>query len=280
MIIVEGAFMNFIEFDNVSFTYPKEDDYTPQAVFKDFSVKIAPGFISITGPNGVGKSTLLMLAAGRLIANSGTVTLFGKDTSKFTEDERGLLAQVIYQNMEFESEDTIGNLLNYVYNTGAYEGNAKLAMGELLELCTKEFEIENLLKKTLSKISKGELQRVLLAFCILYGTPAVFMDEPFFAMENRHTIRALTFLKRYALESGTAFVLCMHDLDMTKRFCDTAMLLFPNQKLLVGPPEKVLTKEALEEAYNVPESLLRQKEILDRKQLENIANLLRDKSPS
>ena len=115
--------MNFIDFENVSFSYPPVEgdldengkQIVPSPVFEHFSGGFPGAFTSIIGPNGCGKSTLMLLASGRLIPSQGKVKLLGQNIASLEEEKRNLLASVIYQNMEFESSEKVENLLSFVY---------------------------------------------------------------------------------------------------------------------------------------------------------------------
>ena len=68
--------MDFLTFDNVSFTYPLMGDeietdengkpILPSPVFDYFTATLPGGFTSLIGPNASGKSTFMLLAAGRV----------------------------------------------------------------------------------------------------------------------------------------------------------------------------------------------------------------------
>ncbi|MFQ3547770.1 MAG: ATP-binding cassette domain-containing protein, partial [Termitinemataceae bacterium] len=169
---------SFCVFSNVSFTYPESE----QPVFSGFSGSLPGGFVSLVGPNGAGKSTLMLLAAGRILPQQGTIHLLGRDTRFFQdEDERNLFASFIYQNMEFETEDSLGTLLEQVYASGKHGIKGEGFFRDVLRV----FELEHLGGRPLARLSKGEMQRALLAFAALYGSRSIFMDEPVFAMEDR-----------------------------------------------------------------------------------------------
>lgn len=281
--------MDFLDFSNISYTYPSvEGDLDEEGnkvvsvpVYKGFSAKIPCDFISITGPNAAGKSTLMLLGAARVLPQSGEVKLLGYNSATLSDTQKSLLASFLYQNMEFMESANIGTLLTNVYSSGLYaKGYEDIAQrqysGDLLQESIKAFKLEGLLEHTLSTISKGELQRVLLAFSILYGSLSVFMDEPFFAMEPQHTEAALEFLKDYALRTKTAFIISMHELDLSYRYANKVLLLHPDHSIDFGTPQEVLTKEHLELAYNFPEGMLRAHEDLTRKKLLSISQAIKD----
>ncbi|HCA20712.1 MAG TPA: ABC transporter, partial [Treponema sp.] len=200
--------MKSISFNDVSFAYPAvEGDLDsdgkpviPRAVFDHFTGEIPAGFTSLIGPNGSGKSTFMMLASGRLVPQNGKVLLFGQDVASLDGERKNLLASVIYQNMEFESRDKVSQLLSFVYADGALKANAKGIRTDvdLLTEVIDVFELEKVMNHGLTELSKGEIQRVLLAFSLLYGSASVFMDEPLFAMEDRQKKSALKYLGEFA----------------------------------------------------------------------------------
>ncbi len=277
--------MNCIEFSDVSFKYPPVEgdvdengkQVEPSFVFDHFTGSIPAGFTSLIGPNGAGKSTFLLLASGRLAPQNGSCRLFGQDVLHLPEEQKNLLASVIYQNMEFESNDKVYELLQFVYAHGALQGNAPSVRGtekDLLAEVIAEFELENVLQHGLTALSKGEIQRVLLAFSLLYGSACVFMDEPMFAMEQSQKENALAYLKEFSSKTGTAFFISMHELDLTRKYAQNVILFYPNRDMDYGTPEEVMTDEALEKAYGVPVSMLKHGEDMTREELVQSADAI------
>lgn len=270
---------DFLTFQNVTWAYPVDENEVdekgnplqPSPILQNFNATLPGGFIHLVGPNGVGKSTFMMLAAGRFKPLSGKVLLCGQDVASMNEESKNLLASVIYQNMEFESEDKVCNLLDYVFKNGALKGK-----GNLLSACIETFELDSVLDKSISKISKGEHQRVLLAFSLLYGSASVFMDEPMFAMEYGQKEKALAFLKNHCETTGTTIYISMHDLDLTRKYAENVLLFYPNHNMDFGTPEEVLTREDLEKAYKVPESMLKEGESFTRESLSDAADKIKN----
>lgn len=277
--------MNFIEFNDVSFTYPAvEGDLDsdgnaiePRAVFEHFSAQFPGGFVSLVGPNGSGKSTFMLLASGRLVPTAGKVLMMGKDIAMMTGEAKNMYASVIYQNMEFETEDKVRDLLSQVYASGTLQGKAQgIRGGDLLAEVIDVFELSAVLDHTLTGVSKGEIQRVLLAFSILYGSVSVFMDEPLFAMEYPQKEKALAYLRDYCKKKGTTIYISMHELDLTRRFAEKVLLFYPNRDMSFGTAEEVLTDEDLEKAYGLPVEMLKRGEEYTRRDLTDTAKSISD----
>ncbi|MCR5762864.1 MAG: ABC transporter ATP-binding protein [Treponema sp.] len=277
--------MNCIEFSDVSFKYPPVEgdvdengrQIEPSFVFDHFTGGIPAGFTSLIGPNGSGKSTFLLLASGRLCPQNGKCRLFEQDILHLPEEQKNLLASVIYQNMEFESNDKVYALLQFVYEHGALKGNAQSVRGkekDLLAEVIEVFELGGVLQHGLKELSKGEIQRVLLAFSLLYGSASVFMDEPMFAMEPTQKENSLAYLKEYAAKTNVAFFISMHELDLTRKYAENVILFYPNRDMDYGTPEEVMTDEALEKAYGVPVSMLKNGEDMTREELVQSADAI------
>jgi iron complex transport system ATP-binding protein len=246
-----------IEFDNVSFTYPETD--TP--IFSGLTLTLPDGLVSLVGQNGTGKSTMLLLAGGRLLPTSGTVLLNGGDTAKFKDEkERDKYAAFIYQNVEFETRENIGTLLEYVYGHGYHRQKNPAFIRELIGV----FELSNILHRRTQEVSKGELQRVILAFSLLYGTPVIMMDEPVFALEEYQKHRALEYIKNYAGTGKISIYFSLHELDLTHKYSDYMVLFSKTTAPVVGPIGELFKPGIIEKAYEVPFHMLKTKETIFR----------------
>lgn len=278
--------MNILTFNNVNFTYPAvEGDVDengnpvqPPVVFDHFSAELPGGFVSLVGPNGSGKSTFMLLASGRLLPLEGKIWLFGKETSTLSDEEKNELASFLYQNMEFDTDDKVSDLLNYVYQNGMLNGSAKgivNAETDLLEEIINTFELAELGEKKLNALSKGQMQRVLIAFSIIYGSKSVFMDEPLFACEDYQKNYALKYLRDFCKTTGTTIYISMHELELTRKYAETVMLFHPNHDIDLGTPDEVMTDADLEKVYGIPASMLKHSEIMTRNQIKDESDMIK-----
>ena len=280
--------MNFLELNDVSFAYPMVEgdldengkQIVPPLLWEHVSFTLPGGFVHLVGPNGCGKSTFMLLASGRLVPTTGSVSLLGQNPATMNEEQRNLLASVVYQNMEFDTEDSVEALLSQVYKNGTHAGNAPAVRDEQPDLLAEVidvFELSGVLHHALTGLSKGEIQRVLLAFSILYGSKSVFMDEPMFAMELPQKEKSLAYLKACVQKTGTTVYLSMHELDLTRKYADLVLLIYPNHDIDLGTPDEVLTNKDLEKAYGVPAAMLKSGEDYTRAHLKEMSDLLSPK---
>ncbi len=254
-----------IVLERVTFRYPETD----RDVIKELDIALPAGIVSLVGQNGTGKSTLLLLASGRVLPTEGRVLIRGTDTRDLADEEaRQALVSFIYQNMEFETTETIGELLQFVYRNGRIGRAAAAPAGvdpvaELIEV----FELGPVLRRRTQEVSKGELQRTILAFSLLYGSPLLAMDEPIFALEDRQKTAAMEFLARRARAGGVSLYYSVHELDISEKYSDFIVLFSREGQPRVGPTRELFTRDTIEKAYEVPFAMLKRREELYRRYL-------------
>jgi len=154
--------MEEILVDDITFGYPD----TETNVFEKLTIALPKGVTSLVGQNGVGKSTFLLLAGGTVLPQKGRVMIRDIDTMELRDEKkRQEYVSFIFQNMEFETEENIEALLHFVYENGYSKKKESGFIKELIKI----FELDNILNKKTQEVSKGELQRIILAFSLLYG---------------------------------------------------------------------------------------------------------------
>jgi ABC-type multidrug transport system ATPase subunit len=258
-----------VRFSRVEYGY-REDE---PPVFSGVDLSVPEGVTALVGPNGAGKTTFLLLAGGRIIPSGGSVRLFGRETTQLREEsERNRYASFIYQNMEFETDAPVGDLLETVYAQGHFDEKAPGLISELRDV----LELEGTLRRRLQQLSKGEMQRVIIAFAVLYGSKSLLMDEPIFALEQYQKERVMDYLTAFAGESGMSVLYSLHELDISRRYADRVLLLPAQGSPELGPVDQMLSREKLEDAYEVPYDYLRRRQEFFREGLLKIAHEQRE----
>ncbi|MEE8442085.1 MAG: ABC transporter ATP-binding protein [Spirochaetia bacterium] len=263
-----------VELSGVGFFYGEHDIEDPDEttrVFSDVSVKLPAGMLSIVGRNGIGKSTLLLLAGARLFPQQGSVTILGTDTRKFfqaqtdpqIEQDRNRFVSFVYQNMEFETTESVGDLMRFAYENGFHENPAE----EFLARIRSELEMDPFLAKRTGDLSKGQLQRAIIAFSLLYGSRIIMLDEPVFALEEPQKDRVFRFLLELSRELSLPIFYSVHNLDLSQKYADYVLLFTETGRFTIGPSEQIFTREHLEEAYLAPMDTLYRRDQLYREML-------------
>ncbi len=255
-----------IRFEGVSFRFEDGD----VDVVHGLDLELPGGVVSLIGQNGTGKTTLLLLASGRLLPTEGRVLIRGRDTRELTEEsERQSLVSFVYQNMEFETELPIGELLSYVREHGLQPDKGNIE--ELIDV----FELGPVLGRRTQEVSKGELQRAILAFSLLYGSPILAMDEPIFALEDRQKKRVMEFLLGRVRRDGLSLYYSLHELDLSREYSDYLLLFFRDAQPRLGPTSEMFNRQTIEQAYEIPFDFLKRREELYRSYLTELLRVRR-----
>jgi len=251
---------NLILFKNLNFYYTDDN-----IIFNNFNLSLPKGILSIIGPNGIGKSTLLLLASARILPRSGKVIIENKNTRSYfenailkNEELRNRDISFIFQNLEFEDNNKVAYLLELIVNV---EDNLKKEF-------IKELEIITLLDKNINTLSKGELQKVIILFALSYDSKIIMMDEPVFALENKDKIKIFKYLYNYIKNTNKSLYFTMHDLHITKKYSDYTLLMRNQDNYFLSKTKDILD-ENIEKIYNIPISLINDKERLINENLIN-----------
>lgn len=161
-----------------------EFGYGPRPVVRGFDLAVAPGqHVVVAGPSGVGKSTVLRLAARFFDPHSGRVTWAGRPLSQALEDE--LHATVGYLGQDaYVFSGTLGDNLRL---TSPGVDDQKL--NEVLDRVGLWTGVEGRLSRDVGtrgdRLSGGERRRLALARLLLQDTPLVVLDEAFSSLDPR-----------------------------------------------------------------------------------------------
>lgn len=257
-----------VVFTDVTFAYPGDPE---GPVFTDLSCRVPTGMVAMVGPNGVGKTTFMLLSGARLFPRSGVVTLLGRRTSDFTEalddptveEQRNRLCSFVYQNMEFETEDSLGEILELV------AGTARLAQIQppRLKEVVETLELGGDVGLRLQELSKGAMQRAIIALSVLYGSPLLCMDEAVFAVESHRAERVFSWLRNWSKNNGATLLFSAHDIDFSRRHADGAVLFGAGGSVEAGSSGEILSRDRLENAFRADWETLHRRQALYREML-------------
>jgi ABC-type multidrug transport system ATPase subunit len=145
-------------------------------VLDDVSLTLAEGEVTwVGGRNGVGKTTLLRLAAGILLPQQGSVRMgqltprssrrqYHRQVGFLSAGDRGLQARMrVRQQLDYWAR------LAYV---------PRERRAAMVELSLQQFDLEELADKRVDRLSMGQRQRIRLAMAFLHEPRVLLLDEP------------------------------------------------------------------------------------------------------
>ena len=145
-----------------------------QAV-NDLSFRVKEGeLFAFLGINGAGKSTTINIMCGQLSKDSGTVQLSGVDLDSDPESIKRNLG-VVFQNSVLDKELSVQDNLQ---SRAALYGIRGKAFRERLAELAGLLEFDDLLKRTVGKLSGGQRRRIDIARALIHRPKILILDEP------------------------------------------------------------------------------------------------------
>ncbi len=213
--------------------------------------------LCILGPNGSGKTTLLRCLLGQLEAKRGSISLDGKSLGRFP---RRLLARALAYVPQIPSSAFAFNVFELVMmGRFAHVGMMGLAgAGDraIANQAMKMTETDQFAGRSLSELSGGEAQRVMIARALAQQPQVMLLDEPTSHLDIKNQLLIYQMMSRLAHEWSMAVICVSHDLNLAGRFADQLVLMRDGRVLADGAPAQVFRKDVLAEAYDIEVDLI------------------------
>lgn len=189
----------------------------PVEILRGISLSISPGeIVSIIGPSGSGKSSLISVAAGLERPTAGEVTLLGENLNNLNEDGLARLRRGRV-TMVFQSFHLIPTMTAYDNVRAPLEIAEIDNVDERARKALEDVELSHRLHHFPGQLSGGEQQRVAVARALACGPELVFADEPTGNLDGRSGKHVADLLFGLAADRGATLVMVTHDLELAKR---------------------------------------------------------------
>lgn len=227
-----------IEVEQVSFSYGG-----PAPALEDVTFTITQGdFVSIIGPNGGGKTTLLRLLLGLLPPSSGRISVLGHspvEARRFV----GYMPQHVQLDPQFPVsvlDVVLMGRLGHAPTLGPFRADDREAAMEAL----REVGIADLSRRSFAALSGGQRQRVLIARALACHPRLLMLDEPTANLD----IGVQDDFHQLLRDMNRSLTLLMvsHDVGFVASMVKTVVCV--NRKVVVHPTESI-TGEMISEMY-------------------------------
>lgn len=240
-----------IRIDNVEF------GYTSTPVLKDIRLDLnGAQLVSILGPNGVGKSTLIHCINNILTPTFGAVMINDADVKKFKLKE---LAKIVGY-VPYASSDSFPLTVVDTVLMGRHPHSNWKSTNHDLNIVYETLEmlgIEDLAMRPFNELSAGQHQKVMLARGLVQEPKVLLLDEPTSNLDIKHQMEVTMLLKEMSIKKNILVIMISHDINIAAKYSDKVIMMSEGTIYVTGKPNDVITEENIRSVYQVDSKIIK-----------------------
>ncbi|MFO7896963.1 MAG: metal ABC transporter ATP-binding protein [Candidatus Cloacimonadales bacterium] len=236
-----------LSIENLSF------GYTQNPVLQDINLSVREKeIVTIIGPNGGGKTTLLKLILGLLTPQSGSLKIYGQ-APRAASKLIGYVPQHIDYDKKFPITVSDIVLSGRLKSWGFYNSQDRQKAAAVIE----EFGLSKLKNQPFANLSGGQLQRALIARALVTDTKILLLDEPTSNIDLSAGSSLNTILQK--LRSQLTILLVTHDTGFVTNLTDRVFCI--NKNAVEHPVDKNFS-DIIASAYSNQSLMVRHDKII------------------
>lgn len=238
-----------LEVNNITFGYGDKN------VLSNINFSINEGeILSLLGPNGTGKTTLIKCINNILKPRSGSVTINEQNILDMKQKD---IAKIIAYVPQYSTINFPINTIDLIMmgRTPFLKNSSKEEDKNIVFEIMERMDLERYAFKDINTMSGGERQRVLIARALAQQPKVLILDEPTNNLDMKNQLLILRFIKKLVIEKKIAVIMSIHDLNLASMFSDKILMLKDSKVFSYGSCKNVINKENIKELYNVEVSI-------------------------
>src|SRR3981189_1920036 len=225
-------------------------------IYDKFDLDIPRGeLISVFGPNGCGKSTLINIIAGLIPADAGEILFDGQPLSR-------IKFGYVFQNYREAMFPWLRAFDNIAYPLKVM-GVPKAERRRRVEKIVANLNVKIDLSLYPYQMSGGQQQLVSIMRALIVEPEILFLDEPFSALDYEMTLFMREQLQKLFMETGTTTVLVSHDLEEAVYLADRVLLLSRHPALVADFPKVTSARPRTDATLSEPDFVRMKAHCLD-----------------
>ena len=228
--------------------------YGETPILKGVSFDAEPNtIISILGPNGTGKTTLLKCLCNLHRPQEGSITIDGKEILEMPNRE-------IAKHIGFVPQSTPPSR-NTVFDTALIGRKPHMDWGmtkkdyEITWEILKALKLDHLALRKSNEISGGEFQKVQIARAIIQEPDVLILDEPSNNLDISNQHRTMHTIMDFVRSRGMCTIMTMHDINLAVHYSDKLLFLKDGKVAAYGGME-IVTEDLIEQVYGIESEII------------------------
>ena len=230
---------SFVQFDNVTFTYPGAAG--ERVILDRLSFSVPRGQVTaLMGASGGGKTTVLRLIGGQQQATGGRVLFDGADVGTMGRDALEAARRRMGMLFQFGALFTDLSVFdNVAFPLREHSRLSEPLIRDIVLMKLNAVGLRGARDLMPSEVSGGMARRVALARAIALDPELIMYDEPFAGLDPISLGTAAQLIRRLNDALGMTSLIVSHDLEETFRIADRVIILANGRIAAQGTPDEV-----------------------------------------
>jgi zinc/manganese transport system ATP-binding protein len=243
--------LSALEFDRVTIRLGGRD------ILSAASFAVQEGeFVGMLGANGAGKTTLMRAALGLVPVAAGAVAVLGRPATRgnaqvgYMPQNRGTIASLRLTGWDVVASSAIGARFGFVMLDKATRREIDWAL--------EEVGARELARRSMSELSGGERQLVLLSQALIGKPRLIMLDEPLISLDPAHQKSVVEIARRICDDLKAAVLFSAHELNPLVNAIDRVLYL-GGGGAVIGAVDDVVNGPVLSRLYGAQIEVVRVK---------------------
>lgn len=209
--------------------------------------------VSILGPNGTGKTTLLKCMCNLLHPQEGSISIDGKDILEMPGRE-------VAKHIGFVPQSTVPTR-NTVFDTALIGRKPHMEWGmgkrdyEITWEILRALKLDHLALKRSNEISGGEYQKVQIARAIIQEPSVLILDEPSNNLDISNQHRTMHTIMDFVRSRGMCTIMTMHDINLAVHYSDRFLFMKDGKAVAYGGAD-IITEDLIRDVYGIESEII------------------------
>ena len=235
-----------------------------KVILDDISLHIKSGdMVSIIGPNGSGKTTMLKAISNEISITDGEINFINKNISDWDLNDFANKKAVLSQSNNLVFPFSVIDIVKMGRFPLKNKGN-QIEENNLCKKILNIFDLDDYVNQNYITLSGGEKQRVQLARVIAqiwsddYSKKILILDEPTSYLDIKHQHSLFQFLKELN-KKGLTIIMVLHDLNHALLNSNKIAVLKDSKLISFGETKNIITEKLIKKVFEIDLKLINYK---------------------